>query len=182
MSDMTHSQVWHDSFLCATCATYKWVLSDIWMSHFTRIAYINESCHTSERVMSHSPTMLSSMIIPLWCIILLPCQILLYWSQYSRIMDNLSAHLEYVVVILLYCNILSAHLYVCIHICIHIHTYRYIYICMYMYIYIYIYMLSAYLRPTAPERSCGGTLPCCREHSEFLGAISPNHILCIQKG
>ena len=42
MCGTTHPYVWHDSFI--------WVMPHIWMSHVT---HMNESCHTSEWVMSH---------------------------------------------------------------------------------------------------------------------------------
>jgi len=77
MWDITHSYVWHDSFICVmwlthTCVTwlthtcflvahttpntrhpaFVWVMSQmLWTSHVTNA--VNESCHTNERVMSH---------------------------------------------------------------------------------------------------------------------------------
>jgi len=59
--DMTHSYVWHDSFICVTW--YVWhdhcdtiVMRCIWvMSHksMRHVTFINESCHTYAWVMSH---------------------------------------------------------------------------------------------------------------------------------
>jgi len=50
MSYVSHMNEWCHTCMHESCHTYEWVMSRIWMSHFTRM---NESCHTYEWVISH---------------------------------------------------------------------------------------------------------------------------------
>ena len=68
MSDMTHSYVWRDSFMCETwliymqlihsfvrCNAHEWVTSHIWISHVAHVTgnASGVTCHAHKWVMSH---------------------------------------------------------------------------------------------------------------------------------